>query len=50
MTKFKISPVAMTKKVLPEEVLLDAFKNDLPKLKIDPLALIYRFLIAVSNT
>ena len=33
MTKFKISPVAMTKKVLPEEVLLDAFKNDLPKLK-----------------
>lgn len=33
MTKLKVNPVVMTKKVLPEEVLLEAFKDDLPKLK-----------------
>lgn len=33
MLKLKVSSVVMTKKVLPEDVLLEAFKDDLPKLR-----------------
>ena len=33
MTKLKVNKVVLTKKVLPEDVLLETFKDELPKLK-----------------